>query len=395
MADSRVGAETDLTSHISHPTSQIPYGRQWIDDEDVRAVVDVLTGDFLTTGPKVEEFEKSLCAYTGARYASAVNSGTSALHAAYFAAGLKAGDEIITSPLTFAATANAALYLGARVRFVDVDPDTGMIDPAAVKSSLSEKIKLIVPIDFAGHPADYDAISAVASNVKVVADAAHSLGATYKGRKVGTLCDATALSMHPVKPITTAEGGAVLTSNPEFAAKAATFRTHGITRDPCLIMNNEGPWWYEQHDLGFNYRLTDLQCALGIAQMRRLQSFIDRRRSIAFRYSESLADCGLSLPKQASDVESGWHLYVVRVPDASRRKAFFEKLRDLGLGVQVHYIPVYWHPYYQFLGYQRGLCPNAENFYARCVSLPIYPKMTDDDVDSSVERVLQAVKDVL
>ncbi len=379
----------------------LPYGRQWIDDEDVRAVVEVLQSDFLTTGPQVSAFEDSLTSYTGARHAVAVNSGTSALHCAYFAAGLKEGYEIVTSPMTFAATANAALYLGATVRFMDVDPATGLIDPSLLGEALTERVKLVVPIDFAGHPVDYDYIYQGASEMGalVVADAAHSLGATYKGRKVGTLCDLTAISMHPVKPITTAEGGAVLTSggdrDDEMFERAATFRTHGITRDPLRMSENEGPWWYEQHHLGFNYRLTDIQCALGIAQMKRLDAFIERRRSIASRYSSALNGCGLLLPMEKPDVRSGWHLYVVRVQDASRRRSFFERLRELGLGVQVHYIPVYWHPYYQSLGYQRGLCPNAEDFYSRCLSLPLYPKMSDDDVDSSIERVLRAVKDVL
>ena len=382
---------------IRNPESHLPYGRQWIDDDDIRAVVDVLTSDFLTTGPKVEEFERALSSYTGAGFASAVNSGTSALHVAYFAAGLGARDEIVTSPLTFAATANAALYLGASVRFVDVDPTTALIDPAAVGEAIAEKTRLIVPIDFAGCPADYDALFSVASNsgCRVVADAAHSLGATYKGRRVGTLCDAAAISMHPVKPVTTAEGGAVLTNDATIAQRAASFRTHGITRDPSVMTRNEGPWWYEQHDLGFNYRLTDLQCALGIAQMKKIDSFLSRRRAIASRYSAALQGSGLGLPSSSPDVESGWHLYVVRVPEASRRRPFFDRLRELGLGVQVHYIPVYWHRYYQSLGYQRGLCPNAEDFYSRCVSLPLYPKMTDDDVDSSIERVLRAVKEVL
>jgi len=375
----------------------LPYGRQWIDEEDIQAVVDVLKSDFLTTGPKVSEFEASLSSYSGAGYAVAVNSGTSALHAAYFAAGLRAGDEIVTTPLTFAATANAALYLGARVRFIDVYPDTGLMDASQVSEALSDGAKMVVPIDFAGHPADYDYIceSAHELGAVVVADAAHSLGATYKGRQVGTLCTATAISMHPVKPITTAEGGAVLTDDPVIYERASTFRTHGITREPEKMRANEGSWWYEQHDLGFNYRLTDIQCALGIAQMRRLDAFIKRRRAIARRYGEALAGCGLMLPVEKPEVQSGWHLYIVRVADASRRRAFFDRLRELGLGVQVHYISVYWHPYYQSLGYQRGLCPHAEDLYSRCVSLPLYPKMMDDDVDSSIERILQAVKDVL
>lgn len=379
------------------PTSFLPYGRQWIDDEDVRAVVDVLTSDFLTTGPKVEQFERALGEYTGAKNAVAVNSGTSALHAGYFAAGLGAGDEIITSPLTFAATANASLYLGAGVRFVDVQADTGLIDPDLIEGAVGEKTKLIVPIDFAGHPADYDSINDVAKRrgLRVAADAAHSLGATYKGRKVGTLADVSALSMHPVKPITTAEGGAVLTDDAATAQRAADFRTHGITKDPKRMAGDEGPWFYEQQELGFNYRLTDLQCALGIAQMHKLDSFLARRREIAARYDEALAGTPLQLPTESPHVCSGWHLYVVRVPEARVRRAFFERLRELGLGVQVHYIPVYWHPYYQQLGYRRGECPVAEDFYERCVSVPIFPKMSDDDLDCSIERIVQAAKEIL
>lgn len=375
----------------------LPYGRQWIDDEDVQAVVDALTSDYLTTGPRVEQFERALAEYAGCKHAIAVNSGTSALHVAYFAAGLSAGDEIVTSPITFAATANAALYLGATVRFVDVDPATGLMDPALLAGAISPKTKLIVPIDFAGHPADYDRINPLARlhNLKVVADAAHSLGATYHGRTVGTLADLTEISMHPVKPITTAEGGAILTNDPVCAQRAADFRTHGITRDPDRLTRDEGPWYYEQQDLGFNYRLTDLQSALGVAQMGKIDRFLQRRAQIAARYSEALKQTPLGLPSVASEVQSGWHLYIVRVPEASRRRAFFERLRALGLGVQVHYIPVYWHPYYQNLGYHKGLCPNAEDFYSRCVSLPLYPKMTDSEVDSSIDRVFQAVRETL
>jgi perosamine synthetase len=375
----------------------LPYGRQWVDDDDIQAVVDVLRSDFLTTGPQVELFEKALCGYTGAQHAVAVNSGTSAIHAAYFAAGLEAGDEIITSPLTFAATANAALYLGAKVRFIDVLPDSGLMNPDLIDAAVNEKTKLIAPIDFAGHPADYDAINTIASkrDLKVAADAAHSLGSIYKGRKVGTLADVTSLSMHPVKPITTAEGGAVLTDNAAFAQRAADFRTHGITRDPSRMAADEGPWFYEQQELGFNYRLTDLQCALGIAQMRKIDAFLARRRQIAAIYNRELKGTYLQVSEESPDVQSGWHLYVVRVPEAKQRRAFFERLRELGLGVQVHYIPVYWHPYYQALGYKRGLCPVAEDFYNRCVSLPIFPKMTEDDLNCSIERILLAAKETL
>lgn len=377
----------------------LPYGRQWIDEGDIESVVEVLRSDYLTTGPLVDRFEESLASYTGARFATAVNSGTSALHVAYFAAGLEAGDEIVTSPMTFAATANAALYLGATVKFVDVQTDTGNLDPDQLEVAITERTRLIVPVDYAGHPADYDEIADVAHRhrLKVVADAAHSLGATYKGRKVGTLADLTELSFHPVKPVTTAEGGAVLTDDSALDERAKLFRTHGITKDPQLMAEVEGGWFYEMQHLGFNYRLTDLQCALGLSQMTKLEAFIARRQEIAGHYTAALADLPeLLLPTERAEVQSGWHLYVIRVAgDAERRRPLFERLRELGLGVQVHYIPVYFHPYYQQLGYQRGSCPVAEDFYRRAVSLPIYPQMDDDDVAWSIERVRQAIQDVL
>jgi UDP-4-amino-4,6-dideoxy-N-acetyl-beta-L-altrosamine transaminase len=377
----------------------LPYGRQWIDDEDVAAVTEVLRSDYLTTGPAVETFEDGIRAATSAPFAVALNSGTSALHAAYAATGLGPGDEIVTSPLTFAATANAALYLGASVRFADVDPSTGNLDPAAAEAAVTPATRLVVPIDYTGHPADYDAFDRIAEahDLVTVADAAHALGATYHRRPVGTLAGLSELSFHPVKPVTTAEGGAVTTANPEWAARARRFRTHGITRDAGQLLASEGPWWYEQHELGFNYRLTDLQCALGTSQLRRLGAFLARRREIARRWTEGLADLeALILPTVAEGVEPGWHLYVVRVAgDPGRRRTFFDRLRELGLGVQVHYIPVYLHPYYRALGFEPGLCPVAEDFYRRAVSLPIYPRMSDADVDDAIERVRRAVADVL
>ncbi len=372
----------------------IPYGHQWVDDEDIAAVVDVLRSDFLTTGPAVDAFERGLEAATGARRAVVVNSGTSALHAMYFAAGLGPEDEIITTPLTFAATANAALYLGASVRFVDVLPDTGNMDPAAAEAAISDRTRLIVAIDYTGHPADYDELNAAAGerSVTVLADAAHSLGATYRGRRVGTLAHATELSFHPVKLITTAEGGAIVTDDEALADRAARFRTHGITRDPALMERNDGPWHYEQHDLGFNYRLTDVQAALGSSQLRRLDAFVARRRAIAARYLEAWADLhALTLPVVREGVEPAWHLFVVRVSDAALRGAFFDRLRALGLGVQVHYIPVHHHPYYRDLGFRPGSCPVAEDFSARAVSLPIFPLMTDSEVERVIDAVRRAV----
>ena len=378
------------------PDRPIPYGRQWIDDEDVAAVVNVLRSDYLTTGPAVERFEAAVEAATGAR-AVALNSGTSALHAMYFAAGLGPGDEVITTPLTFAATANAALYLGASVRFVDVLPDTGNIDPAAVERAIGPGTRLVVAVDYTGQPADYDALSEVTqrAGVTLLADAAHSMGATYRGRSVGTLAAASALSFHPVKPITTAEGGAVVTADSDLADRVARFRTHGITRDPAEMESDDGPWHYEQHDLGFNYRLTDVQAALGTSQLRRLSTFIARRRAIAARYLEAWADLqGVTLPTVRDGVEPGWHLFVLRV-DPSRRRAFFDRLRELGLGVQVHYIPVHHHPYYRALGFERGTCPVAEGFAAGAVSVPIFPLMTDLEVDRVIDAVRQAVSERL
>ena len=373
---------------------EIPYGRQSIDDEDIAAVVEVLRSDYLTTGPAVPAFEDALVGVTGAAHAVAVNSGTSALHAMYFAAGIGAGDEVVTTPLTFAATANAALYLGASVRFADVEAETGNIDPACVEEMITPRTRAIVAVDYTGAPADYDRLSEIASRhgIALMADAAHSLGASYHGRAVGTLADASALSFHPVKPITTAEGGAVLTNDAGIAERAAMFRTHGITRDAGRMEANEGGWHYEMHELGYNYRLTDLQAALGRSQLRHLNAFIDRRRVIAARYLAAFADLvGLALPAVSDGVESGWHLFVVRVSEASARRRVFDRLHALGIKVQVHYIPVHLHPYYRGLGFERGLCPVAEGFAARAISLPIFPRMTDGDVN----RVIEAVRAVV
>ena len=376
----------------------LPYGRQWVDEADIAAVVEVLRGDFLTTGPAVGQFEQRLAAATGVSHAVACNSGTSALHMMYAAMGVGQGDEIITSPLTFAATANAAHYLGASVKFVDVTPDTGNLDPALIAAAVTPRTKLIVPVDFGGHPADYDAIHAVAAahNLPVAADAAHSLGGSYHGRPVGTLATATEVSLHPVKPITTAEGGAVLTSDAGIAERAARFRTHGITRDPALLSADEGPWFYEQLELGFNYRLTDVQAALGSSQLAKLGAFIDRRQAIAGRYTEALADlAAVELPTERTGVKSGWHLYALRVRDAALRRPLFERLRELGLGVQVHYLPVYRHPWYRANGYADVNCPNADDYYAREISLPVFPRMTDAEQDSAIERIRQAVTELL
>jgi UDP-4-amino-4,6-dideoxy-N-acetyl-beta-L-altrosamine transaminase len=380
------------------PEPLIPYARQSVDEDDIEAVARVLRSDFLTTGPAVAEFERGLQQATGAGHAVAVSSGTAALHASYAAAGIGPGDEVITSPLTFAATSNAALYLGARPVFADVDADTGIIDPAAVESAITRRTRAVVAVDFAGLPADHERLRAIASShgLRLIADATHSLGAVYQGRPVGTLADLTILSFHPVKAITTGEGGAVLTDADADADFVRSFRTHGIVRAPAALRRNEGPWHQEMQALGFNYRLTDMQAALGSSQLRKLDRFIARRREIAGRYDRALSGvAGINLPGRREGSESAWHLYVLRVDEPGRRQAFFDALRERGLGVQLHYVPVYFHPYYEDLGYARGLCPRAEDFSARSVSIPLYPALTDEQVARVVEVVEEAAREVL
>ena len=376
----------------------LPYGRQLIEQDDLDAVASALTSAFLTTGPRVRQFEAALEDRTGARHAAVLSSGTAALHALYAAAGVGRGDVVVTSPMTFAATANAAAYLGARVEFADVDPRTGLIDPAAAGALANASVRLIVGVDYAGIPADYDALRSIADDVGAMlfADAAHSLGARDQGREVGTLADATVLSFHPVKIITTGEGGAVLTSSSSLQGSVVRFRSHGIERDPARMRRADGPWYHEMQDLGYNYRMTDLQAALGVSQLRKLDRFLLRRREIAGRYDVDLADSpGLELPGRRDGTEPAWHLYVVRVSDKARRRAFFEALQRQGLAVQVHYLPVYRHPFYEDLGYRAGLCPVAEDFYARAVSLPIFPAMSDSDVDRVVDTVRRTAADIL
>ncbi len=375
----------------------IPYGSQWVDEADIAAVVETLRSPWLTTGPAVERFEAALCQATGAEHAIAVGTGTAALHAAYFALGLGPGDELLTTPLTFAATSNAALYLGADVRFVDVEPDTGLIDPERVAAAIGPKTRVVCAVDYAGHPADYEELGAICrkAGVALVADASHSLGASLGGRPVGTLADMSTLSFHPVKPITTAEGGAVTTSDAALAQRARDFRTHGIVRGDACLSQGEGAWYYEMQELGFNHRLNDMQAALGASQLTRLDAFIARRRAIAAHYLQALADVGgLTLPTVRPGVISGWHLFVVRVAPALRR-GFFDRLRTLGLGVQVHYIPVHLQPYYRRFGLGPGDFPVAEAFYAGAVSLPIFPRMTDEQVESVVDRVRLAARELL
>lgn len=367
----------------------IPYGKQTIDQDDIQAVVDVLKSDFLTTGPKIAEFEQTVADYVGAKYAVAISNGTSALHAACFAAGIGPGDEVITTPLTFAASANCVLYCGGTPVFADVDPKTYNIDPEDIRRKITDRTKAIIAVHLAGQPCDMDAIHSIAHEygLIVIEDGAHALGSVYKGKKVGSLSDMTTFSFHPVKPITTGEGGMIVTDNEEFYKKMALFRSHGITRDDSMMTRNDGPWFYQQFDLGYNYRITDIQCALGCSQMKKLDRFLARRKEIVARYNEAFADCdNIITPYQLSDTESGWHLYIVQVKNCDRRQVF-EAMREKGIGVNVHYIPVYMHPYYQEHGYKNVHCANAEEIYSHIISLPLYPGLTSEQQDYVIDTL--------
>lgn len=367
----------------------IPYGKQTIEQDDIQAVVDVLKSDFLTTGPKIAEFEQTVADYVGAKYAVAISNGTSALHAACFAAGIGPGDEVITTPLTFAASANCVLYCGGTPVFADVDPKTYNIDPEDIRRKITDRTKAIIAVHLAGQPCDMDAIHSIAREhgLIVIEDGAHALGSVYKGKKVGSMSDMTTFSFHPVKPITTGEGGMIVTDNEDFYKKMILFRSHGITRDDSMMTRNDGPWFYQQFDLGYNYRITDIQCALGCSQMKKLDRFLARRKEIVARYNEAFADCdNIITPYQLSDTESGWHLYIVQVKNCDRRQVF-ENMREKGIGVNVHYIPVYMHPYYQEHGYENVHCANAEEIYSHIISLPLYPGLTSEQQDYVIDTL--------
>lgn len=377
----------------------IPYSHQSIHAHDIRAVVETLKGDFLTQGPAVAAFERALSKSCRTRYAVAVSSGTAALHAAYAAVGLTTGDEFITSPLTFAATANAGLYLGARPIFADID-ERGNLDPKEVEKKITRRTKLIVAVDYAGFPAQLAAIRKISRRrgVALVEDACHALGAYSRGKPVGSVSDLTVFSFHPVKSIATGEGGAILTNTAAYYKKLLAFRTHGITKDPAQFVNkSHGGWYQEMQSLGFNYRLTDMQAALGTSQLRRLKKFIQRRRAIARQYDRGLRDLAarglLELPAEDGNNRSSWHLYVVRLGFSilAHRAAIFDMLRARGIGVQVHYLPVYIHPYYRQLGYKKGICPKAEQWYASCMSIPLFPDLSAREVSYILAEVRKAI----
>ena len=386
--------------------SFIPYGKQSLDETDIKAVSEVLRSSWLTTGPLVQRFEEALAEKVGARFCVVFNSGTAALHGAYFAAGVGNGDEVITTPITFAATANAALYLGGKPVFADIAPGSLHIDIEQIEAAITERTRVITPVDMAGIPADIDQIMALAGrhNLIVVEDACHALGATYKGRNVGSIADMSIFSFHPVKQITTGEGGAVTTDREEFYQRLKIFRNHGIVRDSFLFAsgsteNDKGSrWYYEQQALGYNYRLPDINCALGLSQLKKLDQFVQRRREIAIRYNESFKNNhALIIPQDRGNGdyynEPSWHLYILRLTGQSPpRRRLLERLHEKGIGTQVHYIPVYLHPYYQKLGYQPGICPRAEDYYKRAFSIPLYPAMNDQDVQRVVEMVGREVE---
>ncbi|MGA8029529.1 MAG: UDP-4-amino-4,6-dideoxy-N-acetyl-beta-L-altrosamine transaminase [Bryobacteraceae bacterium] len=375
----------------SPPSRPLPYGRQSIGEDDIQAVVEVLRSDWLTTGPAVDRFEKGIAEFVGAEHAVAVSSGTAALHAAMYAAGVGPGDEVIVPAMTFAATANAAVFLGAIPVFADIEPDTLLVDPASVEKRLTSRTKAIAAVDYAGQPCDYASLTRIAaeSNAVLIADGCHALGAALAGKRVGSLAGLTAFSFHPVKHITTGEGGMITTNDPELAQRMRLFRNHGISSDH-RERSERGSWFYEMVDLGYNYRISDFQCALGLSQLKKLPEWVRRRQQIAARYDEGFLGSAITPLTRRAGATHAFHLYVVRVN--GDRQAAFSRLRERGIGANVHYIPVHLHPYYQRrFGTCPGLCPVAEEAYRQILSLPMFPAMTDEDADFVIESLRDVV----
>jgi dTDP-4-amino-4,6-dideoxygalactose transaminase len=372
----------------------LPYGRQSINRSDVEAVVATLGSDWLTTGPRVAQFEKDVETVAGAP-AVTVTNGTTALHAAFAAAGVGPGDEVVVTPMTFVATASTAAMFGATVVFADIEDETANLDPAAVEAVVTGRTRAIAAVDYAGHPAEYDALRKIAEPLEAVliGDAAHAIGSTYHGRPVGTLADLTTFSFFPTKNLTTAEGGAVASTRADLLDRARAFKNIGMVREPDKLRRpHEGGWYYEVQSFGLNYRLPDVLCALGSSQLSRLAEFKAARQRLTARYDELLAGVpGLRLPIQREGVDPMRHLYPVRVLDGRRREVY-DKLRAAGIGVQVNYIPVYWHPVFEDMGYRRGQCPVAERFYAEELSLPLFVELTDADQDRVVEQLRQILR---
>lgn len=375
--------------------TMLPYARQWIDEADIEAVVEVLRSDWLTTGPKVPEFEEKFARTVGAKHAVAVSSGTAALHAAVFAAGVGTGDEVVVPPMTFAATANSVRYQGGTVVFADVQPNSLLLDPQKALEAASARTRAVIAVDYAGQPADLDELASLAHDRGwvLIEDAAHSLGATHRGRPIGSIADMTTFSFHPVKHITTGEGGVVTTNDDERASRLRLFRNHGISTDH-REREGRGSWHYEMIDLGYNYRITDIQCALGSSQLDRLSGWVERRREISRRYDEAFRQLPFDPLLMKGDRVSSRHLYVIRLRlDECRadRATIFKALRDEGLAVNVHYMPVHYHPYYQGLGYRKGAYPESERAYERLLTLPLYPKLTNGEVSHVIEVVTRVL----
>ncbi|MEW6008458.1 MAG: UDP-4-amino-4,6-dideoxy-N-acetyl-beta-L-altrosamine transaminase [Candidatus Omnitrophota bacterium] len=378
----------------------IPYGHHTIGRDDIRAVVDVLNSDWITQGSKIGEFEDAVCKYTGAKYAVAVNSGTAALHAASFAAGIKCKDEVITSPVTFLATANCIVYQKAKPVFADINANSLNINPEEIERKITRRTKAIIAVHFAGFPCNMDKILSIAKKNRliVIEDASHALGAQYKGRKIGSIGNMTTFSFHPLKSITTGEGGMILTNNKKLYTRLLCFRNHGIVKNKKKL-RKIGPWYYEMQNLGYNYRITDFQCALGINQLAKLDKFIRRREEIAIRYNELFKDIDnfIEFPQEVPNyIKHAWHLYIIQLRlDRLKisRKKFFNILRNKNIGVQVHYIPIHLQPFYKRnFGYKKGDFPQAERFYERAITLPIFPALANKDIDRIAKTVKSLVK---
>ncbi len=371
----------------------IPYGRQTIEEDDIQAVVEALQADFLTTGPKIAEFEQKFAEFVGAKYAVAVSNGTAALHIACLAAGIKEGDEVITTPITFVASANCVLYCGAKPVFADIDPLTYNIDPEDIRRKVTNKTKAIIAVHFTGQPCQMDEIREIADeyNLIIIEDAAHALGGEYKGKQIGSISEMTTFSFHPVKHITTCEGGMVTTNDKSLYERLNLLRSHGITRDSAFLIKNDGPWYYEQQELGFNYRITDVQCALGLSQLKKLDNFIQRRKEIAQKYNKAFEGLeGIIVPRQAEQCKNSWHLYVIQVTKKSR-KSVVEGLHAKGIGVNVHYIPVYRQPFYQNNGYADIWCINSERLYDSMISIPIYAGLSDEEQEYVIDQIKELI----
>lgn len=378
---------------------KIYYGKQWIDEDDIEAVESVLRSDYLTCGPKVEELERMLEEFTGVKHAVAVANGTAALHCACIAAGIRSGDEVITTPLTFAASANCVLYCGARPIFADIDPETYNIDPDSIRNHITERTKAVIAVDFTGQAVEIEKIKAICKeyNLVFIEDAAHAIATKYKGQQIGSLADMTTFSFHPVKTITGGEGGAILTNDDDLYMKLNLAHAHGITREEPLMedLPHEGSWYYEQILLGYNYRITDFQAALIVSQLKKIDKFVARRKEIVTKYNQEFSKIPeIIMQNEISDSDTCRHLYIIRL-DFDRlkctRREFFDAMSAENVQCQIHYIPVYWFPYYQHIGYEKGICPNAEEVYKGILSIPLYPKMTDQDVNDVICAVRKIV----